>query len=121
RQLARPVRQRAVHLESAVSEAERALADALDELAGLHAAQDAYGEALRAARRAGAAREADLATARRRLADAAERTAREQVEADRAVARRDELEADGEIAQRALAAAVEAERAADLERGRLRV
>src|SRR5207253_10053251 len=73
RQLALPVPERDVHLESAVSEAERTLADALDELAGLRAARDAHGEALRAARRAGVAREADLETARRRLADAADR------------------------------------------------
>jgi chromosome segregation protein len=74
RLLAEPVPTRDVHAEAALTEAERALADALAELATLQAATRARDADLAAVRRAAAARVAEAETARRRLADA-ERTA----------------------------------------------
>ena len=64
-------------LESSVAEAARSLSEALEELAQLRAARDAEGEAERAARRADAARAAELDTARRRSADATAQAADE--------------------------------------------
>ena len=112
RQLAMPVPERDHGLETAHAEADRALADAQDELAGLRAARDSHGEAIRAARRAEAARQAELETARRRAADATERASRERAEAGAAEARRDDLAANLERARRDVATAVSAERAA---------
>ena len=104
RVMAAPVPARDLDLEAALTEAERALADALAELAGLRAAKRAQGEELAAVRRAAAARQAELETARRRLADVARRAAEE---SDRAAA------AEATRAERAAALAqVEARHAA---------
>ncbi|MBF8290070.1 MAG: hypothetical protein HW391_1038 [Chloroflexi bacterium] len=70
RRLAEPVPVRDVDAEAALTEAERALADALGELAALQGAGREHEADLAAVRRAGAARAAELDTARRRLADA---------------------------------------------------
>ena len=112
RQLAMPVPERDHGLETALADADRALADAQDELAGLRAARDSHGESIRAARRAEAARQAELETARRRAGDATERAARERTDARAADERRDELAAALELARREVAKAIAAERAA---------
>jgi chromosome segregation protein len=122
RLLARPVPSRDLALDSAVADAERALAEALAELGALRAERQARGEEAAALRRAAAAREAEAETARRRLADAerraaAEREAREAGAAerarlqDRATAARERLEAAAS-AEAAATAAREAARAA---------
>ncbi len=111
-QLAQPVPERDYALETAVAEADRALADAQGELAGLRAAHDAHGEAIRAARRAEAAREAELETARRRASDASGGAAHEGAAARTAEARRAELAAALEAARLDVVAAVGMERAA---------
>jgi len=116
RALARPVPARDVALEEAVGEAERGLADALAELAGLRAASKARGDELAALRRAEAAREAEVETARRRLADAERRAAEERAEVGAMLAERETLElALGEARSR-VTAALEAERSAAVAR-----
>jgi len=112
REQAAPVPARDLALAAAVAEAERSLAEALEELTSIRAAEQAEGEALAALRRVESARAAELETARRRLADATRQAADERAAADEAA---DNLAAAEEacVAPRtALAAAVEAERAA---------
>ena len=76
RSIAAPVPARDLDLEAAVSEAERELAEAQAELGDAAAApSQARGEELAALRRAEGARQAELETARRRLADAERRLA----------------------------------------------
>jgi chromosome segregation protein len=87
REQAAPVPNRDLALAAAVAEAERALAEALEELASMRAAQQAKGEALAALRRVESARAAELETARRRLTDAERQAADERAQADE-VARR---------------------------------
>jgi chromosome segregation protein len=70
RRLAEPVPARDLEAEAALTDAERALADALAELAALEAATRARDADLAAVRRAAAARAAEAETARRRLAEA---------------------------------------------------
>jgi chromosome segregation protein len=70
REQAAPVPARDLALAAAVAEAERSLAEALEELGSIRAAQQAQGEALAALRRVEAARAAEVETTRRRLADA---------------------------------------------------
>ena len=77
RQLAVPVAERDHGLEAALGDAERRLAEALDELAAMRSTRDARGDAARAAQRAEAVRQAELETERRRLADAVANAARE--------------------------------------------
>lgn len=111
-QLSEPVSERDYALETAVAEADRALADAQGELAGLRAAHDAHGEAIRAARRAESAREAELETARLRSSDAARGAAHEGAAAHAAEGRRAGLAAALEAARLDGVAAVGMERAA---------
>jgi chromosome segregation protein len=113
---ARPVPPRDHELEEALSEAERGLADALAELAGLRAARRAEGEELAAVRRAEAARQAELETARRRLGEAARRAAEETREVEGAAGERAMLEAALATARAKLTDLAEEERAATASR-----
>ncbi|MGA3030269.1 MAG: chromosome segregation protein SMC [Candidatus Limnocylindrales bacterium] len=112
REQAAPVPARDLALAAAVAEAERSLAEALEELGAMRAAEQAEGEALAALRRVEAARAAEVETARRRLAEAERAAADERAESD-GVARR---VADAEMAcagpRAAVANAIEAEKAA---------
>ena len=112
RAMAAPVPSRDLDLEAAVTEAERELADALAELAGLRAAHRAHGEELAAVRRAAAARQAELETARRRLDDVARRAGEESERATAAEITQAERETSMAIVGARRAAAVEAETAA---------
>jgi chromosome segregation protein len=112
RALARPVPGRDLDLDSAVADAERALAEALAELGGLRAARQAQGEEAAALRRAAAAHEAEAETARRRLADAERRSAAEQSAHEAAAVERARLEERLATARERLAAASSAEAAA---------
>ena len=112
RALARPAPQRDIELEAALSEAERALAGALEELGSLRAARQAQGEAAAALRRASAAREAEAETARRRLADAQRRAALEDEARAGTSSRRDELAEAATSAAAALVARTADEAAA---------
>jgi chromosome segregation protein len=100
---------RDIDLDARLAEAERELADALAELGALRSAQQAQGEQLAALRRAAATRQAEIETARRRLADVERRAADETDRATLAFQRRETLVAAHEIARVALGAAVEAE------------
>jgi len=82
REQAAPVPARELALAAAVVEGERALAEALEELSSMRAAQQAQGEATAALRRVEAARTVELETARRRLADAERGAADERAAAD---------------------------------------
>ena len=93
RAMAVPVPARDLDLDAALTEAERELADALAELAGLRAASRAQGEELAAVRRAAAARQAELETARRRVAEVERRAAEETERAAATEAIRAEREA----------------------------
>ena len=112
RALAAPVAPRDVSLDGELSTAERALADALGELATLRAASQARGDELAAVRRAEAAHQAELETARRRLADAERRAAEERALVEESVDRRAALEEAASAARSALAEAVDAEQRA---------
>ena len=81
REQAAPVPARDLALAAAVADAERSLAEALEELASMRAAQQAQGEALGALRRVESARAAELETARRRLADAERQATDERAQA----------------------------------------
>jgi chromosome segregation protein len=116
RSLARPAPARDAELEEALAEAERGLADALAELAGLRAARQARGEELAAVRRAETARQAELEPARRRLAETERRAAEASGLVTSAASERAALETAVATAQANLAAALEAERAAAAER-----
>jgi len=116
RALSQPVPARDVELDSELSEAERALSDALAELATLRAEHRARGEDLAAVRRAEAVRQAELETARRRLADVERRAAEAAVQVDATDEQRATIEAVLSSAQNALAEATEAERRASVAR-----
>ena len=107
--LAEAVPERDLELEAALSEADRALADALAELGSLRAASRARGEELTALRRAEAARTAEAETARRRAAEGTRRAADERSRATESAARRAQLETTLTDARGALAAATAAE------------
>jgi chromosome segregation protein len=111
---------RDIDLDARLAEAERELADALAELGGLRSAQQADGQQLAALRRATATRQAEVETARRRLADVERRVAEEAERATAAAGRRETLQAAHEIAKAALGAAVEGERSAASHRSALR-
>ncbi len=100
-----PVPARDLDGEAALAEAERALAEAVAELAGLRAARQAQGEQLAALRRAAAARQAEEETARRRVAEAERRATDERAAEAAATSRRVRLESDLEDARTALAEA----------------
>ena len=112
RALAAPVPARDLDLEAALGEAERELAHALAELGALRTARQVHGEDLAALRRAAAARQAEVETARRRLSEVERRAAEEASHAEAASERRATLEAELATARTALTAAVEAERSA---------
>jgi chromosome segregation protein len=112
RALAQPLPPRDLELDTAVGDAERALADALAELGALRATRQARGDEAAALRRATAAREAEAETARRRLADAERRAAVERDAVSAAANQRTLLEARSAKATAALDLAIA--RAADL-------
>jgi chromosome segregation protein len=112
RLLAKPVPSRDVSLDAAVTDADRALAEALAELGGLRAERQAQGEEAAALRRAVAAREAEAETARRRLADAERRAAAELASREAGATEHTRLEAGSTAARDRLDAAVAAERMA---------
>jgi chromosome segregation protein len=120
RALAVPVAPRDVALDGELSAAERALADALAELATLRAASQARGEERAAVRRAEAVRQAELETARRRLADAERRAGEERALAAQPVERRGALEEAASASRSALADAVAAEQQAAASRASAR-
>ncbi len=109
RAMAAPVPGRDLDLEASLTEAERELAEALAELAGLRAASRAHGEELAAVRRAAAARQAELETAHRRLADVGRRAVEETDRAATAGAARTEREAALGHVRARRAEAIEAE------------
>ena len=111
---------RDIDLDARLAEAERELAEALVELGALRSAQQAQGEQLAALRRAAATREAEVETARRRLADVERRATEETDRAMGAAARRETLTTAHEIARAALGAAAEAEMSAASHRVALR-
>ncbi|MFL5770188.1 MAG: chromosome segregation protein SMC [Chloroflexota bacterium] len=112
RLLARPVPERDATLDAALADADRALAEALAELGALRAERSARGEEAAALRRAAAAREADVETARRRLADAERRSAEERTARDAAALDHAGLEQRAAEARQRLEEAVAAERVA---------
>ncbi len=112
RELAVPLPEIDHELERAAGDAERALAEAVTELAAVRASRHAQGEALAAARRAEGARSAEIETTGRRLADAERRVAEERARAEAAALRRAETDARLDEAREAVAASVVAERAA---------
>ncbi|HEX5014164.1 MAG TPA: chromosome segregation protein SMC [Candidatus Limnocylindrales bacterium] len=116
RLLAKPVPTRDVALDAAVADADRALAEALSEVAALRAERQAHGEEAAALRRAAAAREAEAETARRRLADAERRAEAERAGRDASGAERARLEERAAAAREALEAATALEQAAAAER-----
>jgi len=116
RSIAVSVPPRDVDLESAVSEADRELADALAELATLRAATRAQDEDLGALRRAEAARTAELETARRRVHEAERRAAEQRAASEGTAARLSEATERSAAADRALEFAIGAERSATVGR-----
>jgi len=92
RTLASPAPSRDLDLEASLDEADRALAGALEELAGLRGAEQAHGQELAAMRRAAAARQAEVDTARRRQVEAERRLAESTGQVGSLTARRAELE-----------------------------
>jgi chromosome segregation protein len=112
REMAAPVPARDMALAASLAEAERALAEAIEELGAMRAANQAEGEALAALRRVEAARAAELETLRRRLGEASRAAADERGEADAAARRLAEAEAGCVGPRTAAQAAAEAEKAA---------
>ncbi len=110
--LAEPASERDLGVETALGDADRALAEALAELGSLRAASRARGDELAALRRAEAARATEAETARRRSAEAERRAAEERDRAEGAERRRAGLEPVLGAAREALAAAQVAEAAA---------
>ncbi|MEZ0240074.1 MAG: AAA family ATPase, partial [Chloroflexota bacterium] len=110
RLLARPVPARDMTLDAAVSDADRALAEALAELGALRAERQARGEEAAALRRAAAARDAEAETARRRLADAERRAAAEREAREAGSANHARLASGASEARQRLEAAIVAER-----------
>ncbi len=109
---ARPVPDRDHDAEAELAIAERALAEALAEVAAVRTSRAAEGEAALAMRRAAAARQAELDAARRRRADLARRLEAERAREADLVARRTELERAATEAAAALAAATDDARVA---------
>ena len=112
RVLAAPVAERDAALQTAVEEAEVALAEARRELGGLQAARQAEGEDRAALERALAVRTAENESARRRLADAERRAGDERTRATAGASERAGLEARLGAARDAHRAAIDAELAA---------
>jgi chromosome segregation protein len=112
RRLSEPIPARDLEAEAALSTAERALADALAELASLQAVTRARDVDLFAVRRAASALAAEIETAERRLADAERSAAAEAVRAAESANRRAEADATHASASHALELAAAAERGA---------
>jgi chromosome segregation protein len=112
REQAVPVPARDLALAAAVAEAERSLAEALEELTSIRAAEQAEGEALAALRRVESARTAEVETTRRRLADAIRQATDERAAADEAGRNLAAGEKSCAAPRAALAAAIEAEKLA---------
>jgi chromosome segregation protein len=112
RVVAEPVPARDVDAEAELSAAERDLADALAELAGLGAGRDSDDAAAGALKRAAAAQEAELETARRRAADATRRAAEERADLEAAAGRAVEDDRRAVSARERLAKAIASEVAA---------
>jgi len=112
REQAAPVPARDLALAAAMSEAERSLAEALEELGSVRAARQAHGEELSALRRVEAARAAEMETAARRLADATRAAADERATADDVARRLEAAEAAFRVPRAALSKAIEDERSA---------
>jgi chromosome segregation protein len=112
REQAAPVPARDLALGAAVAEAERWLAEALEEFGAMRATEQAQGEAPAALRRVEAARAAEVETMRRRLADAERQAADERAQADDVAGRLAEAEKACAGPRAAFARAVEAEKAA---------
>jgi chromosome segregation protein len=112
REQAAPVPARDLALAAAVAEAERSLAEALEELTSIRAAEQAEGEALAALRRVESARAAEVETTRRRLADATRQATDERAAADEVGLSLAAAEKSCAAPRAALAAAIEAERSA---------
>jgi chromosome segregation protein len=110
--LAEPVPDRDLELEAALSDADRALGEALGELGSLRAASRARGDEVAALLRAEGARAAEVDTARRRHAEAERRAGEERARSVEAAGRSHALEARHVEARVALAEAVDAEAAA---------
>jgi chromosome segregation ATPase len=111
RDQAAPVPARDLALAAAVAEAERSLAEALEELSSIRAAQQAQGEALAALRRVEAARAAEVETTRRRLADAERQATDERALADDVARRLADAEKDCLGPRAAFAKALDEEKA----------
>lgn len=121
RELAAPVSARDLALSGSLAEAERSLAEALEELGAMRAARQAEGEALAALRRVEAARTAELETTRRRLGDATRTAADERAASDEAAGRLAEADAACAAPRAAAVAALEAEKLAVAAREKARV
>jgi chromosome segregation protein len=121
REMAAPVPARDLVLAGSVAEADRALAEALEELGSMRAAKQAEGEALAALRRVEAARSAELETTRRRLSDATRAAADERAASDESARRLAEAEAACAAPRAGALAAVEAEKEAVAAREKARV
>ncbi|HET7028851.1 MAG TPA: chromosome segregation protein SMC [Candidatus Limnocylindrales bacterium] len=116
RAIAVPVPARDLPAETALAAAERALSDALAELAAVEAADRADGEQQAALRRAAATRAAEHHAARQRLADAEERARAEGARARQSEERRETLATDLSAVELEVAAAAAAEEAASARR-----
>jgi chromosome segregation protein len=116
RDLAAPVPAQDLALAGALAEAERALAEALEELGAMRATSQARGEALAALRRVEAARAAELETARRRLAEAERAAAEESAASAEATRRLADAQAAHAGPRAALTAAMEREKGAAVAR-----
>jgi chromosome segregation protein len=120
RELAVSVPSRDLSLAAALSEAERSLGEALEELGAMRAAGQARGDALAALRRVVATRAAELDTVRRRLADAERQAADQRAQADEGARRLAEAEAGCAGPRAALERATAAEKASLLAREQAR-
>jgi chromosome segregation protein len=110
REEAAPVPSRDLALSAAVTESEKSLSEALEELSATRAAQQAEGEALAALRRVESARSAEVETARRRLADAERQAADERAQSDEATRQLAEVEKACAGPKAALAQSIEEEK-----------
>jgi chromosome segregation protein len=122
RALAAPVPAPDLDLQAALGTAERELADALAELAALRSDEQAHDQDRAAARRAAAAREAEIETARRLLEDVERRAVEQQTQAEASRSRRASLVASRAEAEAQLASAAADEgsagQAREIARGR---
>ena len=109
REAALPVPERDAELDATLAEAERALAEALEEIGALRAARQARGDELATLRRAEAARVAELEAARRRLGETERRATEERARAERTAADRAGLDARHDEALQAAVKARELE------------